>query len=471
PLNHSCYSLSLHDDLLLYLTSLTTLDVSGTSLTALPEAIGNLTSLTTLDISHTQITDLSGLLKLPDIQKITANKCILDCELSELWLKPSLQETDLYQTEIPGIPIEVLSSSDDDNCIGKLQAHLRDARAGSESVRDVKFMILGNGRVGKTQICRRLRGEAFDRSVGSTHGIQVTSAPLATPSHTDAAQTPATLRIWDFGGQDIYHGTHTLFLKSRAIFPLVWAPEVEKLREHQHGGFTFRNQPLGYWLAYVRAFGHKAAPILIIQARCDIAGYEREVPLEAGQLDEVREGGRRLVKTLVYSAATERGRAALDEALLEAAEEVFKHQGAHIGVGRAKVKERLEKLQDAGRQLLPRAEFDGFCNEAGNISSKDHFLDYLHNTGAVFYRKGLFGDRILLDQAWALDAIYAVFNREKSFGKLLRPGLLCVLRPFGSEPAGKPNVGRRRRSAVQHCRCAQDQNLSRYRRSEHQRIH
>jgi internalin A len=38
-------------------------------------------------------------------------------------------------------------------------------------------------------------------------------------------------------------------------------------------------------------------------------------------------------------------------------------------------------------------------------------LDYLHNIGTVFYRKGLFDDQIILDQSWALDAVYAVFDR------------------------------------------------------------
>jgi internalin A len=92
-------------------------------------------------------------------------------------------------------------------------------------------MILGNGRVGKTQICRRLRGENFDEAVPSTHGIQVSSLGLA-PQASDA---PVTLKIWDFGGQDIYHGTHALFLKSRAVFPLVWTPKLEAEQFHTHG--------------------------------------------------------------------------------------------------------------------------------------------------------------------------------------------------------------------------------------------
>ena len=46
-------------------------------------------------------------------------------------------------------------------------------------------------------------------------------------------------------------------------------------------------------------------------------------------------------------------------------------------------------------------------------------LDYLHRTGVVFYREGLFGDRIILDQNWALQAIYAVFDRPRSYRALL----------------------------------------------------
>jgi internalin A len=38
----------------------------------------------------------------------------------------------------------------------------------------------------------------------------------------------------------------------------------------------------------------------------------------------------------------------------------------------------------------------------------------------VFYRPGLFSDRIVLDQGWALDSIYAVLHREKCFRKLQR---------------------------------------------------
>ena len=275
-------------------------------------------------------------------------------------------------------------------------------------------MLLGNGRVGKTQICRRLEGQEYDETVPSTHGVKIGAAALT------ALRDPATLRIWDFGGQDIYHGTHALFLKSRAIFMLVWTPEWEGFTMHDYGGFTFRNQPLGYWLDYVREFGGEDTPVIVVQTQCDLPEQERLRPPVADEaLDAFP-----FKKVLHYSAKENRGRATLDEALAEAVQWLRRKQGvAVIGAGRAAVKARLEEMYAEGKQLISQDEFLALCEEAGNVSSPPLLLDYLHNIGAVFYREGLFGDAIILDQAWALDAVYAVFHREsKAFKNIERYG-------------------------------------------------
>ena len=59
------------------------------------------------------------------------------------------------------------------------------------------------------------------------------------------------------------------------------------------------------------------------------------------------------------------------------------------------------------------------CRDVGGITDPLLFLQFLHNAGEVFWREGCFGDRVILDQAWVLDAVYAVFNREKCV-RLLR---------------------------------------------------
>jgi internalin A len=124
---------------------------------------------------------------------------------------------------------------------------------------DVKALVLGNGRIGKTQICRRLRHEVYLENADSTHGIVVKTAILPLSPDTKAAgpstrqcegqpreTEEAHLHLWDFGGQDLYHGTHSLFMRTRSLFVVVWTPQAEGTQEYVHQGITFRNYPLAY---------------------------------------------------------------------------------------------------------------------------------------------------------------------------------------------------------------------------------
>ena len=98
-----------------------------------------------------------------------------------------------------------------------------------------------------------------------------------------------------------------------------------------------------------------------------------------------------------------------------------------IGKARLAVKRKLEALRDQDASLPPEQRkhrtltqeyFHQLCTDAGGVSNPSLLLDYLHATGIVFYCKGLFDDRIVLDQAWALEAVYAVFHREKCYRQL-----------------------------------------------------
>jgi internalin A len=381
-----------------------------------------LSNLRFLDCSETRVTDLTPLKGLPSLAYLNCSGCRLTTVSGDFWLTPSLNNLILFGTYIQGIPAEVLSQRPFQSCLESLRAHLHDLNAGHEPVSDVKLMVLGNGRIGKTQICRRLRGEEYDESIQSTHGIMVTSATLAQSSGTDLTR----LQIWDFGGQDIYLGTHALFMRSRAVFPLVWIPETENIVEYRHEGILFRNRPLAYWLDYVRQLGGTECAILIIQARCDKPEDERIHP----PVSDESLGAFPFRKLLHYSGRFDRGRAALDEALQEAAAWLQSREGiATIGAGRFRVKQRLEKMRDddAARppperhhRTITYDHFISICKDAGGITAPEYALLYLHNAGTVFYRQGLFNDQIIIDQAWALEAIYSVFNRDKCYRQLLR---------------------------------------------------
>jgi internalin A len=80
---------------------------------------------------------------------------------------------------------------------------------------------------------------------------------------------PVRLNLWDFGGQDIYHGSHALFLHSQAIFLVLWTPQLEQGETYQESGLTLRHRPLPYWIDYLRAFAGTDASVLIVQSQCD----------------------------------------------------------------------------------------------------------------------------------------------------------------------------------------------------------
>lgn len=213
---------------------------SANELQTLPSTVANLVHLTTLSLMDNLISDLSPLIGCKSLERLRASGCRLNNFPRQLLFHQTLRDLILHEVTIPGIPAEVLSADDDSSCLTDLRNHLFDLEHGTEDVSEAKLIVLGNGRVGKTQICWRLRGLPYDETVSSTHGITVTADPWAGSTNGDI------LNIWDFGGQDLYHGAHTLFMKTSAIFLIVWHPDFEALGEQSADGILFRNYPLPY---------------------------------------------------------------------------------------------------------------------------------------------------------------------------------------------------------------------------------
>jgi internalin A len=402
------------------LRALQSLDCSVTKVSDLGP-LAQLQALQSLTCWGTQVSDLGPLAQLQALQSLDCSECHLSNLPEQLLRKPSMTKLVLFRSQVPGVPGEVLSQGYDENCLESLRAHFQDLSVGPEAVTDVKLLILGNGRAGKTQLSRRLRNAPFQQQWDSTHGIRITCAPLPLSD----GNTTIRLNIWDFGGQDIYHGTHALFVRTRAVFLLAWAKDTEAASEYEHGGIRFRNHPLLYWVEYVRHLAEAASPVLIVQTKCD--ARTDEIPRSPVPDEVLKALG--YPRELHFSANNDRGLDVLKAELREAIGWLWEKQGvASIGAGRLRMQRRLEALRNADGtlppeyRLLDQATFRAWCDEAGGVTSPEHLLAYLHNAGIVFYEKGLFGDQIVLDHAWALNAIYAVFDRVNCYKRLRKEG-------------------------------------------------
>ncbi|MFM8968594.1 MAG: COR domain-containing protein, partial [Vulcanococcus sp.] len=400
--------------ILRHLASLQSLNCSWTQVSEL-EPLRGLASLQNLDCSGTQVSELEPLADLHNLQSLMAHNLTIRDFPRTLLFSECLHRLGLEGATIPGIPEESYSSCNYDfNCLTLLRAHILDLEAEAIPINSVKILVLGNGTVGKTQLCRHLAGAPFDPSVPSTHGITVRS--IAAESNGEA-----TYVLWDFGGQDIYHSAHTLFMRTAAVFVVLWTTEQEALVGSDNNDPLHRRHPLPYWLDYVRTLGRPDSPVLVVQSQCDTPAQAVTMPpVEKALLESFR-----CLRSLSFSARTGRGAASLQELLADARTYLRDRDGiCTIGKGRHRVWQQLEAwrqqdqllpAQERHHRTLSQQQFTSLCEHIGGVSSPEALLRFLHNKGVVFHSPDLFHDRIILDQSWALDAVYAVFERGSTY--------------------------------------------------------
>ncbi len=370
-----------------------------------------LTALQYLDLSECgQLQDLPPLSALTGLKTVSLyNTGLLDCSISAQPLVSWRELKELYANKLIAAPSELGSNYSNDNALPRLRGWQQDLTVGEAPNSRVKLLVLGNGVIGKTQICRRLCGEDFDPSVPSTHGISLGQVQLIGAS---GDQPAVDANYWDFGGQDVYLGTHALFLDERAIYVIAWAPQHENSEEFEQDGVSLRNRPLTYWLEYVRSLAGPQAPVIVVQAQCD-----RELDVLHAPVP-VEHGFERLRITSA-SAKQEEGMERLQMELKSAARYQLERYGkvrlpaSWVAVGeelRARIHEKT----------LPRTEFDELCCAKHGAAVPSVVLEYLHRSGRVFWREGLFDNHVVLDMAWALDGVYAVLERNTALPEVHR---------------------------------------------------
>jgi internalin A len=406
-----CEQLSVDLSPLANLVSLQSINLSGCDQLGDLSPLASLASLQSLDVSGCkQLSKLSPLASLTSLRSLNLSLCTSVRNFAPLESHlAGLQKLYLYACQFDDLPSEICGHALYQNVIREVRAHFADLKSVPFRDAELTLYILGDSGVGKTQLCRRLLGFDFDSSVATTHGIQLGQMTI----ELEDFPQPVRLNLWDFGGQDIYHGSHALFLHGHAIFLILWTPELEW---REKVGVMLRHRTLSYWLDYLRAFAGTDTSVLIVQSKCDTR--DKQILHPPAPVDDFH-----FHRYTEVSARTGLNLGLIKENIKEAVRDRFdRFPPPPIGAGRLKVRDRLrqmleedQKREPAKRQhrSLDRTEFDRLCDEVGGVSDKEALLDFLHHNGVLFYRAGLFDNHIILDQNWALEAIYALFDRKK----------------------------------------------------------
>lgn len=376
------------------LLALTHLFLSRNQLTEWPEDLGKLSALTQLDLDNNQLTALPPEFgQMPRLALLNLEGNQLK-SLSEGLRHLPLKELSLHGNHGLGLPPELLGpgwlqSDDDDNPPANPQTILdyyfaRQAE-GSAAMREVRVLLVGRGRVGKTSLLKRLRGEELDAREPETPGITVL------PLGLQCTQGAATAHAWDFGGQEFLHGTHQIFLSERCVYLLVlegresnWETETD------------------YWLRFIQSFGGDS-PVVVALNKYDSHAFTVDH-------FRLREKCPQIAGFVQTDASTGRGIADL-RALLE--ETVNAMPDVWLGVPRRwhRVKEKLGTMPQS---FLDYKDYQALCarEQVTDEGQQASLAEALHRLGIAlnFRDHQRLKETSVLKPQWVTDGIYGVLR-------------------------------------------------------------
>ena len=276
------------------LTSLQSLGLSGNQLTALPPEIRQLASLQRLDLDRNRLTvlpqEIGQLTSLQSLYLHDNQLTVLPPEIGQL---TSLQILDLNGNQLTALPRQLADHVGEGLQLGldanPLNAPLPEMVArGSDALAaylrsledavaqyEAKVLLVGEGNVGKTSLIAALRDAPFVDKRPTTHGIEI---QVLTMHHPDL-NVDMTVRVWDFGGQQVYRVSHQFFFSRRALYLVVW-----NAREGQE-----QNEVEG-WLRRIRLRVSHNARTLVVATHRDERRPELDYPQLAQAFPELLAG-------------------------------------------------------------------------------------------------------------------------------------------------------------------------------------
>ncbi len=228
--------------------------VAGNELISLSESIGQLTALQNLDLERNRLRQLpQSLGQLKRLVRLDVSQNRLTVLPQSLAHLKSLKELFLHDNPRLGLPKEILGAEFSEIIEGQKPAdpqailafYFAQQQRTAKPLNEVKLLLVGHGRVGKTSLSKALRGIPHDSQEPETPGIERHSLKLG------AREPTITAHIWDFGGQEFLHQTHQFFFSQRSIYLVVLSGRQGRPMQEAE-----------YWLRLIRTYG-TGSPVVI----------------------------------------------------------------------------------------------------------------------------------------------------------------------------------------------------------------
>ena len=369
----------------------------------LPNCMSLLSGMINLDLGWTRVSDISALGGLTNLINLDLQYLELK-ELPEFLLDLNIPFSDEYVKEGINIHHTTLQNQDISIFLSNDRTLIREyyreqkEKDGSRPLNEVKVVFLGDGQAGKSLTIERLlldgeKPENFDGD--STPGISIN-----TKTYRIGADE-IVVHFWDFGGQEILHSMHRLFLTQRTLYVVFL-----NARDNKQDGQAW------YWLNNIRSFA-KDAPALIIINQMD---QNRNAALnETGLRDFYPALSENILKISALNDSPEDFNAQVRESIKREIDRMasvrvsFPNQWKHL----------MDEIQGMAENFIQAETFRKKCAGQGIELGKDIFdsiISLFQDTGVCFCsRKNAFqSDYMVLKPEWLTNAIYIlVFNGRR----------------------------------------------------------
>ena len=386
------------------LTNLRQLFISSNKIAEL-KGLDNLPNLAQIDISSNQITELKGLDNLPNLSQLEINdnkiadlkpllpflnreNKALKIVLNDWFTSISKGEISVKGNPLITPPIEIVELGND----AVIRYLKQIEEEGQEQVYEAKMVLAGSGESGKTSLSLRLNNRdcILPKKDDRTKEVEVSDYKFLTTDKHDF-----TAHIWDFGGQQIVHHFHRLFMNESTLYILV----TETSRE---------NDDFDYWLQTIKLFGGES-PILFIQnkrngipRRLNIQPYKTHFNIKDDLFN--------------INLLTNEG--------LQEVENAIQYHIQQLPIVQRTIPKSWFKLREAlskrNESYIVYDEFVNICHSCG-IKERINIEDaggFLHNLGNIlWYKKNpVLREKIILEKQWGTKALFQLIFNEKING-------------------------------------------------------
>lgn len=361
------------------LSSLKELSLQTFGLTHFPDWLRSLGKLERLFVGNNKLKEIPEWIgELSHLEWLTLNNNNLHSLPNAINELNALIKLDVSGNTELNLPAEIQK---DDNARKVLDYYFRTTASGAaQPLNEFKLILVGRGLVGKTSLVHRLVTGKF-KKFQRTPGINITKWPRKIDGDNVHAH------IWDFGGQEIMHGTHRFFMTERALYLVVIS-----------GREGTEDYDAEYWLSMVRSFAGDV-PVIVLLNKWDDYRFELNREL-------LRE---KYGKDIIFIGTD----SATDTGITELREQICAHAKRLPGLKASwpvEWRQIKDELPAQKKSWLTFNDFRTFCHNHGITTAKDQedLAESLHDLGLMLsYRKEealrSFG---VLNPAWVTDGIY-----------------------------------------------------------------